>query len=92
MDAVERAQLLLQRYADELAELIPEGCPIFDAHVHLGTDIDGFVGVRDELLDLMDRFGIAKAFMFCLDEPDRHPASARRTTARSRTRRPPPAG
>jgi uncharacterized protein len=74
MEAFEQAQRLLQRYSDEVFELIPEGCEVFDAHVHLGTDIDGFVGIQDELHSLMDRFGIARAFMFCLDEPDRHPA------------------
>ena len=74
MEPIERAQQLLQTYSDELAQLIPTGSEIFDAHVHLGTDIDGFVGIQDELLSIMDRFGIQKAFMFCLDEPDRHPA------------------
>jgi uncharacterized protein len=74
VEPIERAQLLLQQYSDELAELIPEGAEIFDAHVHLGNDIDGFVGIRDELLGIMDRFRIRRAFMFCLDEPDRQPA------------------
>jgi predicted TIM-barrel fold metal-dependent hydrolase len=74
VEPIERAQKLLQAYSDELQDLIPPECPIFDAHVHLGTDIDGFVGVQDELHSIMDRFGIRKAFMFCLDEPDRHPA------------------
>src|SRR5437764_1356309 len=32
------------------------------------------VGVYDELIAGMDRYGIARANMFCLDEPDRHPA------------------
>src|SRR3954451_11471725 len=31
------------------------------------------VGDYDQLLAIMDRYGIARAFMFCLDEPDRHP-------------------
>ncbi len=74
MEPIERAQLLLQTYSDELRELVPPDCDIFDAHVHLGTDIDGFLGVPEELNSIMDRFGIRRAFMFCLDEPDRHPA------------------
>ncbi len=74
VEPIERAQQLLESYAEELTGFIPADTPIFDAHVHLGQDIDGIVGVRDELLGIMDRFGIAKAFMFCLDEPDRHPA------------------
>ena len=74
VEPIERAQELLERYQAELGGLVPEGSPIFDAHVHLGTDIDGFVGLLDELVSIMDRHAIAKAFMFCLDEPDRHPA------------------
>ena len=41
--------------------------------MHLGDDIDGMRGRPDELLGLMDEYGIGRAFMFCLDEPDRHP-------------------
>jgi predicted TIM-barrel fold metal-dependent hydrolase len=74
MEPVERAQELLQRYEEELRRLIPDGCAVFDAHVHLGNDIDGMVGIYDELVSIMDRYGIERAFMFCLDEPDRHPA------------------
>jgi uncharacterized protein len=50
------------------------GAAIFDAHLHLGHDIDGMVGDYDELERIMARYGISRAFMFCLDEPDRHPA------------------
>ena len=32
------------------------------------------VGDYDELERIMARYGISRAFMFCLDEPDRHPA------------------
>jgi predicted TIM-barrel fold metal-dependent hydrolase len=31
-------------------------------------------GVYDELIGGMDRYGVSRANMFCLDEPDRHPA------------------
>ncbi len=74
MEAIERAQELLQRYEDELRNLVPGGCAVFDAHVHLGNDIDGMVGIYDELVSIMDRYRISRSFMFCLDEPDRHPA------------------
>ena len=30
-------------------------------------------GRPDELLETMDRYGVTRAFMFCLDEPDREP-------------------
>mgnify|MGYP000700474029 CR=1 FL=1 len=32
------------------------------------------VGDYDELERVMERYGISRAFMFCMDEPDRHPA------------------
>src|SRR6202158_906009 len=32
------------------------------------------VGDYDQLEALMAQFGVTHAFMFCLDEPDRHPA------------------
>jgi predicted TIM-barrel fold metal-dependent hydrolase len=74
MNARDRAQELLTRCDDELRGLIPDGADIFDAHLHLGTDIDGMVGDYDQLEELMARYGVSRAFMFCLDEPDRHPA------------------
>jgi predicted TIM-barrel fold metal-dependent hydrolase len=71
---LERAEALIAGYDDELQRELPTGTEIFDAHVHLGHDIDGFVGVYEELERRNDRYGIARCFMFCLDEPDRHPA------------------
>src|SRR5215831_15997094 len=73
-DALERALELVGRYDQEVRRLSPEGAEIFDAHLHLGNDIDGMVGDYDQLLELMDAHGVSRAFMFCLDEPDRHPA------------------
>jgi len=73
-DVLERATELVLRYDEEIRQLLPEGAEIFDAHLHLGNDIDGMVGDYDQLLALMDEHAIARAFMFCLDEPDRHPA------------------
>jgi len=73
-EALARAQALVDEYAQELASELPEQPEIFDAHVHLGHDIDGMVGTYDELLAIHDRYGISRSFMFCLDEPDHHPA------------------
>jgi uncharacterized protein len=73
-DAFERAQQLIAEYEEELKQQLPANAEIFDAHVHLGNDIDGFRGVYEELERIHDRFGISRAFMFCMDEPDRHPA------------------
>jgi uncharacterized protein len=73
-DALGRALELVARYDRAVEELLPSEAEIFDAHLHLGRDIDGMVGDYDQLEALMRQYGIAHAFMFCLDEPDRHPA------------------
>ena len=69
----DRALELSALYDSELHRLLPPGADIFDAHLHLGHDIDGMVGDDDQLEQVMARYGISRAFMFCLDEPDRHP-------------------
>ena len=74
MEALDRAQTVLARWDEELQRELPEGAEVFDAHVHLGQDVDGMVGRYDDLIDAMDRYGMSRCFMFCLDEPDRHPA------------------
>ena len=70
----DRAQALIERYDAELKELLPPGTDLFDAHLHLGHDIDGMVGDYDQLEALMAKYGLSRAFMFCLDEADHHPA------------------
>jgi len=74
MDARARALDLVERWKGEVQRLLPRGADIFDAHLHLGHDIDGMVGDYDQLEQVMAEYGISRAFMFCLDEPDRHPA------------------
>ena len=71
---MERAQKLVAVYDDEVAALLPKGAELFDAHVHVGTDIDGFVSTVDDLLTFLAKDGVKRAFAFCLDEPDREPA------------------
>ena len=71
---VERSQALVESFHAVLRDELPRDVEIFDAHVHLGTDVDGMIGDFDELLEGQRRYGISGAFMFCLDEPDRHPA------------------
>jgi predicted TIM-barrel fold metal-dependent hydrolase len=73
VDAIERAQALLNEYAVIARAELPPGADVFDAHTHLGYDIDGMVGDLDELLDVQRRSGISRSFVFCLDERDRHP-------------------
>ncbi|MDX6510117.1 MAG: uncharacterized protein QOG81_1869 [Gaiellaceae bacterium] len=74
MEALDRAQKVLARWDEELRGELPEGAEVFDAHVHLGEDVDGMVGRYEDLIELMDRYGVSRCFMFCLDEPDRHPS------------------
>jgi uncharacterized protein len=73
-DVLERAQSLIAGYDEQLARELPQDVEIFDAHVHLGHDIDGMTGVYEDLERLNDRYGISRCFMFCMDEHDRHPA------------------
>ncbi len=82
MDARATALDLVERYDEEVRRLVPAGADIFDAHLHLGHDIDGMVGDYDQLEALMSAYGISRAFMFCLDEPDREPSF---TAANDRT-------
>ncbi len=75
MEAVlERARALIAGYDEELRRELPPDAEIFDAHVHLGHDIDGMTGVYEDLERVNDRYGISRCFMFCMDELDRHPA------------------
>jgi predicted TIM-barrel fold metal-dependent hydrolase len=73
-EAVERARRLLSGYDEELRRVIPEDAELFDAHVHVGRDIDGFVAPYDELMSFLARYSVRRAFAFCMDEPDREPA------------------
>src|SRR6478672_2797449 len=72
-EALQRAQELVAEWDEEMRRELPEESDIFDAHLHLGHDIDGMVGDYDDLERVMEQYGISKAFMFCMDEPDRHP-------------------
>jgi uncharacterized protein len=72
-EPLQRAQKLMAQWNEQLRRELPDGADIFDAHTHLGTDIDGMVGIYDDLIRGMEKYGISRCFMFCLDEPDRHP-------------------
>jgi uncharacterized protein len=72
--ALERARSVVTSWDEELRRELPEGAYLFDAHTHLGNDIDGMVGSYEELTSVLGRYGFRGAFVFCLDEPDREPA------------------
>src|SRR5438477_8462794 len=73
VDALQQGQELMAQWDEELRRELPPDADIFDAHTHLGTDIDGMVGNYDELERGLAKYGISRCFVFCLDEPDRHP-------------------
>jgi predicted TIM-barrel fold metal-dependent hydrolase len=84
VQAVERAHEILDEVTRRVAAELPDDAILFDAHTHLGDDIDGSRGRPDEMLAMFDQVGIIGAFSFCLDEPDRVPAF---TAANDRTLR-----
>jgi predicted TIM-barrel fold metal-dependent hydrolase len=71
---LERANAIVGEYEAEVRAELPESAYLFDAHTHLGDDIDGMHGIFEELTAMLDRYGFSGAFVFCLDEPDREPA------------------
>ena len=71
--AFERALELSAFWDEELRKELPEDSDVFDVHTHLGDDIDGMKGRFDELVGIMDSYGVSRANIFCMDEPDRHP-------------------
>src|SRR6476646_646671 len=73
-EVLQKAQSLIAGYDEELARELPEGVEVFDAHVHLGHDIDGMTGVYEDLERINEHYGISRCFMFCMDEIDRHPS------------------
>jgi predicted TIM-barrel fold metal-dependent hydrolase len=73
-EPLERARELFAGFEAQVRAELPAGAELFDAHTHLGTDIDGMLGRYEELQGILDSWGIARCNVFCLDEPDRHPA------------------
>src|SRR5438270_175358 len=73
MEPLEGARELFSEFEAQLRGEMPVGADVFDAHTHLGNDIDGMAGQYEELEAMLDRYGISRCNVFCLDEPDRHP-------------------
>jgi uncharacterized protein len=72
----DHARTIVDSYAVQLRSELPGDAFLFDVHTHLGHDIDGMNGWREELLGMLDRYGFSHAFTFCMDEHDREPAFA----------------
>lgn len=73
-EVLERTRRLVDLYEGEVVRAIPPGTRIFDAHVHVGRDIDGMSAPYEELESFLRSSGVERAFAFCMDEPDREPA------------------
>jgi predicted TIM-barrel fold metal-dependent hydrolase len=73
VEPLERARELFDAFEAQLRAEMPAGVDVFDAHTHLGTDIDGMISRYEQLEAMLDRYGISRCNVFCLDEPDRHP-------------------
>jgi uncharacterized protein len=73
-EPLERAREIFLAFEEQLKTELPAGADIFDAHTHLGHDIDGMVGMLEQLLEIMESHAISRANVFCLDEHDRIPA------------------
>ena len=74
MDALDRAQAVFDACAELVADDLPSDATLWDAHTHLGRDIDGMTGQRNDLVNELKVNGFSGAFTFCLDEPDRIPS------------------
>jgi predicted TIM-barrel fold metal-dependent hydrolase len=73
VDALDRAQRLIVELSSTVRAEIPAGAALFDAHTHLGDDIDGMAGRYEELTGILTTHGFEGAFTFCMDEHDREP-------------------
>lgn len=51
---------------------IPEGVFVFDAHAHIGTDLDGLGMSREGMMARQSTFGVEKSIVFPLNDPDAH--------------------
>ena len=49
---------------------IPAGVEVFDAHAHIGTDIDGRTMTGDGMRDRMEAAGVKKSIVFPLNDPN----------------------
>jgi len=74
VDALEQARAIIESCEALVRADLPSDAVLFDVHTHVGNDIDGMAGHRDELSDMLTSHGFSGAFTFCLDEPDREPA------------------
>jgi uncharacterized protein len=51
-------------------EKIPAGVEVFDAHAHIGVDVDGRTVTADEMRALMDAADVRRSIVFPLNDPN----------------------
>jgi len=51
-------------------EKIPAGVEVFDAHAHIGVDVDGRTVTADEMRGLMDAADVRRSIVFPLNDPN----------------------
>jgi uncharacterized protein len=67
---------------DDVRRAVPAGVEWVDAHTHTGfSDPDGVTGSADEIIDGLDRGGIARAAVFTTAEPAGYPPANDRVLA-----------
>lgn len=55
---------------DWVHKKIPEGTEIFDAHAHIGADVDGRAMTADGMRARMEAAGVSKSIVFPLNDPN----------------------
>ena len=51
---------------------IPEGVEVFDAHAHIGADVDGRTMTAGRMRDRMLQAGVSRSIVFPLNDPNAH--------------------
>jgi uncharacterized protein len=49
---------------------LPQGAAVFDAHAHIGVDVDGRTVTADEMRDLMEAADVRRTIVFPLNDPN----------------------
>ncbi len=55
---------------DWVRSRIPAGVEVFDAHAHIGADVDGRTMTADGMRDRMEAAGVKRAIVFPLNDPN----------------------
>ena len=87
VDARARALELVDQWHGELQRLLPCRAPTSSTPTFTsGTTSTAWSATTTSCSSSWTRYGISRAFMFCLDEPDRHPAFTRGERPHARVR------